>query len=94
MPPAPPVLVVRKDSIPFGIEDWQVLDDFQMEMLDDGPRKVTRDDFTSFVKAQFKDSGANIVLEALYPKGTKCRVHGLVKRPQLNGKMGTCTGFY
>jgi len=45
LPPAPTVLVARNDSIQFTINDWQVLDDFEMAMLDDGPRKVTRKDF-------------------------------------------------
>lgn len=28
LPPAPPVLVARSDSIQFDEDDWQVLDDF------------------------------------------------------------------
>lgn len=28
LPPAPPVLVARSDSMQFDVNDWQVLDDF------------------------------------------------------------------
>lgn len=42
---APPVLMARSDSIQFNINDWKVLDDFEIEMLDDGPRDVDRKDF-------------------------------------------------
>lgn len=40
-----------------------------MEMLDDGPRRVTRKDFVSFVKTKYSKDKSNIVLEVLYPKG-------------------------
>jgi hypothetical protein len=41
--------VARKDSIAFEVDDWCVLEDFEDAMLDDGPRKVTRNDFISYV---------------------------------------------
>ena len=91
--PAPPVLVVRSDSIQFGINDWSILDDFEVAMLDDGPRKVTRKDFIQFAKCQHF-SEANIVLEVNYPKGTKCLIDGLTQKAELNGKIGTCNGSY
>lgn len=94
MGPAPICVAARIDSIQFDVHDWQVLDDFEMAMLDDGPRNVTRRDFVYFVKAQYADSKANIVLEALYPKGTKCRVDGLLGKVELNGKIGICNGIY
>lgn len=77
--PAPSVLVARSDQVQFNKNDWAVLDDFEMEMLDDGPRKVSRKDFISFVKAGYeKNLSSNIVLEALYPQGSRWKVDGLV----------------
>lgn len=42
--PAPPVLAGRSDGVPFSVEEWNLMDDFEMAMLDtsDGPRRVTR----------------------------------------------------
>ena len=70
MSPAPVVLVARSDSVQFNIEDWYILDDFEIAMLDDGPRKVTRKDFIQIVKARYSEDKSNIVLGALYQKGT------------------------
>ena len=70
MSPAPVVLVARSDSVQFNIEDWYILDDFEIAMLDDGPRNVTRKDFIQFVKARYSEDKSNIVLGALYQKGT------------------------
>lgn len=33
-------------------------------------------------------------MEALYPKGSQCKVHGLVSNTELNGKIGICNGIY
>ena len=65
-----------------------------MEMLDDGPRNVTRLDFVNFVRTKYSDSYSNIVLETFYPKGIKCKVYGLIKKIELNEKIGICTGMY
>ena len=46
--PAPSVLVARSDSIEFNKNDWAVLDDFEMEMLDDRPRDLKRKGFIQF----------------------------------------------
>jgi hypothetical protein len=91
--PAPPVLVARSDSVPFTIEDWNVLDDFEMKMLDDGPRSVTRQDFISFVKAgQYGD--ATVALEALFPEEKRVRAVGLKVNTKLNKRLGQSTGHY
>lgn len=92
--PAPPVLVARKDGVSFNANDWTVLDDFEMAMLDDGPRKVTRKDFVNFVKKNCQQNISNIVLEVLYPKGGKCEIHDLISNIELNGKNGICKGIY
>ena len=73
---APTVLVARSDGISFDIADWYVLDEFEMDMLDDGPRNVTRSDFVLFAK-RYPSNRCNLILEALYPKGAKCKVKGL-----------------
>lgn len=91
--PAPQVLVARTDSIPFTRKDWKVLDQFEMEMLNDGPRKVTRADFISFVKNR-PCSDENIVLEVLYPRGQRIRVVGLSTNVTLNERIGSATGNY
>lgn len=54
--PAPTCVLARSDGNPFGRLDWAALDDFEMEMLDDGPRSVTRADWVRFVKKKIKDS--------------------------------------
>ncbi|CAK4695904.1 hypothetical protein LEN26_011011 [Aphanomyces euteiches] len=48
---APQVLAARRDNVAFEPSDWYALDDFEMEMLDDGPRRVTRDDFVRWAKS-------------------------------------------
>jgi hypothetical protein len=63
-------------------------------MLDDGPRKVTRKDFVSYVKACHSKRNANIVFEVIFAKGIKCKINGLLKSPELNGKIGICNGIY
>lgn len=63
-------------------------------MLDDGPRPVTRNDFIKFVNKNHKNNLSNIVLEVIYPKSHKCKIHGLVYKENLNGKVGTFNGRY
>jgi len=64
-------------------------------MLDDGPCNVKREDFIEFVKGIFyKKRLVNLVIEALYPKGSKCKIDGLVSNTNLNGKIGICNGIY
>ena len=58
--PAPPVLVARKDGIPFSCDDYWILDEFSCRMFDDGPREVTRKDFMDFAKE--KTLCANLIL--------------------------------
>ena len=69
-----------------------MLDDFEMEMLDDGPRPVKKKDFIQFVKARYSQNTSNIVLEALFPKGSKWKAHGMITNIELNGKVGFCIG--
>lgn len=49
-------------------------------MLDDGPQDVKRSDFESFIKVGYKKNNSNIALGVLYPKGSKCKVNGLVSK--------------
>lgn len=88
--PATPVLVARSDGISFTKDDWVVLDDFEMQML---PRKVTRNDFIHFAN-QYSNRHANVILEALFPKGQRVRLVGLESNTVLNGKPGSITGQY
>jgi hypothetical protein len=95
--PAPPVLIARSDSIPFTADDWGVLDDFEMEMLDDGPKRVIRSDFINFVISRL-NSGIictqNVCLEVIFPKGQQVRATGLKIKYDLNGKRGQVIGAY
>jgi hypothetical protein len=90
--PAPPVLVARSDGIPFTKEDWDVLDEFEMKMLNNGPREVTRQDFLNFAKQH--SSNANLILETSFPKGQRVRMVKLKKNSALNDKTGQTTGQY
>ena len=63
-------------------------------MLDDGPRNVSRKDFIRFVKAKYSKVEANIVFEVIFEKGVNCKIDGLIKKVELNGKLGKCTGKY
>ncbi len=106
-PEAPPVLVVRNDSIPFTIDDWYALDDFEMEMLDNGPCEVFRENFIALAKSRLQEvedntglqqqglslRSAPLLLEAVFPKGITVRACGL-KQEELNGKQGTVIGRY
>ncbi|EQC26168.1 hypothetical protein SDRG_15973 [Saprolegnia diclina VS20] len=91
--PAPPVLVGRSDGVAFTKDDWAALDDFEMTMLDDGPRSVTRADFVAFARSR-TDSKAGIILEALFPKGRAVVISGLQSSTELNGLRGVVTGNY
>ena len=94
---APPVLVVRSDQVPFTELDWEVLDDFEIAMLDDGPRSVNRFDFLDFAElydSHDPSSKAIIMLEALYPKGKLVKAINLVARSDLNGCIGRIVGRY
>ena len=69
LPPAPTVLMGRMDQIDFQMDDWALLDDFEMEMLDEGPREVTPRDFTNYVKNNYlKNKECNLSLGVFYPK--------------------------
>lgn len=95
--PAPPVLVARTDRVPFTIQDWSILDDFEMLMRDDGPRSVRRKDFVDFVNFRYKrdiQDGCNIVLEVLFPRGLVVSATGLNNDLTLNGMVGSVTGEY
>lgn len=82
------VLVARSDAIPFALEDWKVLDEFEMKMLDDGPRQVTRKDFVVF--ANQYSTYANLILQTLFPKGKRAGIVNIA----LNDKLGKITGQY
>ena len=94
LPPAPPVLLGRSDGIAFERDDWYILDDFEMSMLNDGPRRVSRRDFVRFIKRHHAKSTVNIALEVMFPRDTKVCGKGLHNRPDLNGRRGICVGKY
>ncbi|OQR97550.1 hypothetical protein ACHHYP_10756 [Achlya hypogyna] len=90
--PAVQVVLGRSDGVPFSDHDWCMLDEFQDQMLGNGPREVARSHFVSFAKCyRFR---CTLALEALFPKGTLIRAHSLKKCPDLNGRRGTVTGKY
>ncbi len=62
-------------------------------MLDDGPRKVKREDYKIFAH-NYPDSRCNTILEAFYPKETQYKIKGLKQKTVLNGKIGQTNGIY
>jgi hypothetical protein len=92
LPPAPPVLVFRTDGIPFTVADFDLLDDFEMAMLDDGPRPVTRADWEQWCSLLHDVKNCPLKIELKYPKGRKVRVTGLQRTPELNGTEGVVAG--
>lgn len=84
--PAPPVVVARTDGVPFTKTDWCRLDEFETHMLDNGPRKITRDDLLDYFcayKLTDKDLGA-VVREALeeIQRSGKPRTGGVAWYPE------------
>ena len=96
--PLPPVLMCRTDGVPFSDDDFYALDIFEINMLDDGPRNVTRDDFIEFAEGYGQEgiegSDATIILEAVFPQGTKVKIQGLKNRKELNGRFAEVNGKY
>ncbi|OQR80686.1 hypothetical protein THRCLA_23443 [Thraustotheca clavata] len=87
------ILIARSDGVEFSAEDWKMLDDFEMKMLNNGPRDVCRNDFKSFAKvSRFKTN--ILALEVIYPGGQQVRVHDLVEGRDLNNSVGRSTGQY
>lgn len=94
--PAPTVIVARSDKVAFGLQDWNVLDEFITKMLKDGPKEVQRSDFVDFVKNwvnQHSDR-PNIVLGVLFPKEMRVQATGFLKDLMINGKRGQASGIY
>ena len=63
LPPAPPCLLFRADGVPFNDDDWYLLDDFVTEMLDDGPRTVSKEDWHKWLT--MRAAGHNDMLAVL-----------------------------
>ena len=64
-----------------------------MEMIDDGPKDVKKQDFIDFIN-KGKYYNANIGLEIYFPKGMLVKVNGLQSKVELNDKIGQVTGNY
>lgn len=106
LPPAPPVLVGRSDGQPFTEDEWRLLDDFEMEMLDDGPREVTPGDWHDYVlmenfyREQQEDDEEGggfsyrhtlLFQEVYFPVGTEVIAKNL-NFAELNGVRGSVVG--
>ena len=102
--PAPPVVAARKDGLPLTVDEWMLLDDFEMAMLDPGPRRVLRKDLARFIADAMggalrcgRPAHAFLdVVQALdvrYPKGARVRTRGLQTRA-LEGAVGVVEGRY
>ncbi len=98
--PAPPVWVGRSDGVEFHKEDYDAIDEFEDDMLDDGPRRVTPADWRTFARRYFDRVCADqdmssmpiVVLESVFPTGCQVKVHGLGRVP--DGTMGRAIGVY
>ena len=91
--PAPPVHMFRLDGVPFTTTDFDVLDDFEMRMLDDGPRPVARSDWELFAMHYSPCHGGfgPLLLEHRHPRSQVVRACGL-KATELNGQQGEVAG--
>lgn len=92
LPPAPPVLLFRTDGVPFTVQDYDLLDDFETAMLDDGPRGVSRTDWIDWCPTFSGVRNCPLKIELKYPKGKKVRLKGLQGAPDLNGSEGVVAG--
>lgn len=99
--PAPPVLMFRTDGVPFTPVDFEVLDDFEMAMLDDGPRSVTRESWTRWCPSYRPRYGVwnthafdacPIMFQTVFSAGKEVRVKGLQNAAELNGVTGVVAG--
>ena len=87
-----PVLMFRTDGVPFTVADFEVLDDFEMAMLDDGPRDVSRRDWVSWCPTSGDVRNSPLKIEMKFRKGATGRVTGLQSAPELNGSEGVVKG--
>lgn len=96
--PLPPVLVGRTDGVPFSVEDFFLLDDFEMAMLDHGPRRVTPEDLSSFIDARLlRKPGLGtspLVLSNKFPRGMHVYPTDLTSDRCLNFVCGHVAGRY
>lgn len=92
---APPVHLFRTDGIPFTTEDWDLLDEFEMAMLDGGPMDVEPIHFVNYIESRCFNSEVSftLVLEKRYPVHSQYYAINLVNAKHLNGQLGTVVSF-
>lgn len=102
MGPAPPVVLARKDRMPFSQQDWQSLNDYMSEWCEeigeaeDGPlavceRWLTPEAYKTYVRAN-REAAPTAMLSVLFPVGSSVVPEGL-SVAELNGQEGTVAQY-
>jgi len=98
MGPAPPVVLARRDKLPFSAQDWHVLDSYMREWMEEGAdadedreavskRYLTPGAFRGYVRAHASEAPAAF-LPLLFPPGSTVVAEGLSGAAELNGREG------
>lgn len=101
--PAPPVVLARRDGIPFSVQDWYAFEEFMgnwseecMDAEDDRAKVsegiLTPERFRSFIREQQRESCPTAFLCELFPVGSTVVADGLSVQ-ELNGKQGKVAQF-
>lgn len=97
MGPAPPVVLVRKDRVPFSRQDWEALDTYIQQWMDEAAEAedsrsevcrhwLTAASFQTFLRS-CRDSWPAACLSVQFPRGSIVVANGLSVE-ELNGKEG------
>jgi len=98
MGPAPPIVLARRDGLPFSKQDWHALDEYMAEWReeitegeDEGPlaiseRWIKPEAFRTYLRSN-SDASSTAMLSLRYPVGSTVVASGL-SATELNGKEG------
>jgi len=98
MGPAPPVVLARRDRVPFSVQDWHALEEFMEQWSDEcvdaeddrvavSASILTPERFQSFIRGQQQESRPTAFLSVRFPVGGTVVAQGLSAQ-ELNGQEG------
>jgi len=98
MGPAPPVVLARRDQLPFSSQDWDVMDRYIQEWMEEGAdaeegrqdvsrRYLNPEAFRRYVQARASEA-PTAFLPVRFPLGSTVVAQGLAGAAELNGQEG------
>jgi len=99
MGPAPPVVLARRDGVPFSTQDWEAMQEFMDNWQDEcadaeddrlsvSQSILTPERFKTFVRGQQQEARPSAFLSLRFPVGAGVVAEGLTSAQELNGKEG------